>query len=205
MNRTLLPLLLFATIVATGCAPDQKPDSAPAAGGSGSAAELLKPIVEREYPSLEKLYLHLHTNPELSLHEENTGKRLAEEFKAAGYETTANVGGHGVVGVLKNGPGKTLLIRTDLDALPVKEETGAPYASQATGVNAVGQPVNVMHACGHDIHITVMTGVARAMAATKDQWSGTLVLIGQPAEEIGKGSAAMLKDGLFTRFPRPDM
>ena len=117
---------------------------------------------------------------------------------------TEKVGGFGVVAVLRNGPGKTLLIRTDLDALPVKEQTGAPYRSTAQATNAAGQTVDVMHACGHDVHITCLTGVARAMVELKDKWKGTLVLIGQPAEEVGKGAAAMLKDGLFTRFPRPD-
>jgi amidohydrolase len=218
MNRAIFPLLLLVAATITACASDEKSNpgggrahggpslDGPAAGGpaSSSAAELLKPIVEREYPSLEKLYRYIHTHPELSLQEEQTGQRLGEELKAAGYEVTTKVGGHGVVAVLKNGPGKTLLIRTDLDALPVKEETGAAYASQVTATDPQGRKVPVMHACGHDIHITVMTGVARAMAATKDKWSGTLVLIGQPAEEVGKGAVAMLKDGLFTRFPRPD-
>lgn len=129
---------------------------------------------------------------------------LAGELKGTGYEVTTNVGGHGVVAVLKNGPGKTLLIRTDLDALPVKEQTGAHYASTAQAKNAAGQAVDVMHACGHDVHVTCLVGTARAMAKMKDRWKGTLVLIGQPAEEVGKGAAAMLKDGLFTRFPRPD-
>jgi hippurate hydrolase len=115
-----------------------------------------------------------------------------------------HVGGHGVVAVLKNGPGKTLLLRTELDALPVKEETGASYASTVTATDPHGKPVSVMHACGHDIHVTCLVGAARALVKLKDQWHGTLILIGQPAEEIVQGAAAMLKDGLFTRFPRPD-
>jgi len=166
--------------------------------------ELLRSVAAKEYPSLEKFYLTTHTNPELSLQEEQTSKRLAAEWRAAGFEVTEKVGGFGVVGVLKNGPGKTVLIRTDLDALPVKEETGAEYASKITATDPAGKTVPVMHACGHDIHITSIIGVARAMAGMKDRWSGTLVLMGQPAEEIVRGAKAMLDDGLFTKFPRPD-
>jgi hippurate hydrolase len=173
-------------------------------GTFAADAPAVTPLPDRDLNQLEAFYHDLHMHPELSLHEEKTAARFAKEVKDAGYDVTTNVGGHGVVAVLKNGPGKTLLIRTDLDALPVKEETGAAYASKDTGVNAVGATVSVMHACGHDIHITTMVGVARTMVANKDKWTGTLVLIGQPGEEVGKGSAAMLKDGLFTRFPRPD-
>jgi hippurate hydrolase len=169
-----------------------------------SRAELIRPIVDREYASLEAFYLAVHQNPEISLHEEKTSARVADELKKAGFEVTTGVGGHGVVGVLKNGPGKTVLVRGDMDALPVQEETGAPYASKATTTDAQGKTTPVMHACGHDVHVTTLVGTARTMAALKDQWSGTLVLIGQPAEEVGQGAAAMLKDGLFTRFPRPD-
>ncbi|HEV8604517.1 MAG TPA: M20/M25/M40 family metallo-hydrolase, partial [Tepidisphaeraceae bacterium] len=166
--------------------------------------EEIKAIVEREYPSLEKIYLGVHLAPELSLLEEKTAARVAEEWRRAGYEVTEKVGGFGVVGVLKNGEGKTLMIRTDLDALPVKEETGAQYASSVVNKDATGQVVPVMHACGHDVHITTMIGVARTMAELKGKWKGTLVLIGQPAEEVGKGAKAMIADGLFKRFPRPD-
>jgi hippurate hydrolase len=161
-------------------------------------------VVEREYSSLEKLYTQVHSHPELSLREEQTAKRFAEELRSAGFEVTERVGGHGVVGVLKNGQGKTLLLRTELDALPVKEETGAQYASTVTSTDPAGKTVPVMHACGHDVHVTCMVGTARAMAALKDHWRGTLVVIGQPAEEVVQGAAAMIKDGLFTRFPRPD-
>ena len=175
-----------------------------AAAARADLPEEIRQIAEKHYPSLESFYTTIHREPELSLAEEKTAQRLAAELKGAGYEVATNVGGHGVVAVLKNGPGKTLLIRTDLDALPVKEQTGAPYASTAQAKGATGQPVDVMHACGHDVHITCLVGVARAMAQLKDRWKGTLVLIGQPAEEVGKGAAAMLKDGLFTRFPRPD-
>ena len=175
-----------------------------AAGAGAGDADDVRKLVEKDYASLESLYTAIHSNPELSEQEEKTAARLASELKAAGYEVTTKVGGHGVVAVLKNGPGKTLLIRSDLDALPVKEQTGAAYASKATAKDAAGQTVSVMHACGHDVHVTCLVGVARAMAATKDRWKGTLVLIGQPAEELVHGARAMLEDGLFTRFPRPD-
>jgi amidohydrolase len=164
----------------------------------------IRAIAEREYPALEKIYVGVHQAPELSLMEEKTGTFLAGELRKAGYEVTEKVGGYGVVAVLKNGEGKTLLIRTDLDALPVKEETQAQYASSVTTRDLAGQVVPVMHACGHDVHITTMVGVARTMAELKKNWKGTLILIGQPAEEVGKGAKAMLADGLFKRFPRPD-
>lgn len=166
--------------------------------------ERIKPIVDKHYAELDQLYTTLHANPELSTQEKQTAARLAAQLKAAGYDVTENVGGHGVVAVMKNGPGKTLLIRTDLDALPVKEETGAPYASTITTTDPAGKTVPVMHACGHDVHVTCMVGVARTLSALKDKWSGTLVLIGQPAEETVQGARAMLKDGLYTRFPKPD-
>lgn len=164
----------------------------------------LKQLAQREYPDLELLYTTIHQSPELSLAESHTAARLADELRKAGYDVTEHVGGTGVVAVLKNGPGKTLLLRTELDALPVIEQTNAPYASKATTKNAQNETVGVMHACGHDIHIASLVGTARALGTLKAQWKGTLILIGQPAEEVGKGAAAMLKDGLFTRFPRPD-
>jgi amidohydrolase len=164
----------------------------------------LKAGVEREYRSLEQLYRELHANPELSFREEKTAARLAAELKALGIEVASGIGGHGVVGLLRNGAGPTVLVRTDLDALPVKEQTGLPYASTARMTNDAGVDVDVMHACGHDIHITSLVGTARLLARLKDRWSGTLVFIGQPAEERGAGARAMLKAGLFTRFPKPD-
>jgi amidohydrolase len=167
-------------------------------------AKGLPAIVDAAYPELERLYTTLHRNPELSLAEAQTAKRLAEPLREAGYTVTEGVGGHGVVAVMENGPGPVLMIRTDLDALPVKEQTGAEYASTATGTDAAGKTVDVMHACGHDVHMTCLVGVAHAMAKLKDRWGGTLVLIGQPAEEVGKGAKAMLEDGLFKRFPRPN-
>jgi hippurate hydrolase len=172
------------------------------AGAAG--AEDLKAAIDKDYPSLDSLYKTLHAHPELSTKEVETSKRLAKEARDAGFEVTDHVGGTGVVAVLKNGPGPTVLIRTDMDALPVEEATGLPYASTVKAKNARGEDIGVMHACGHDIHMTVWTGVARRMAAEKDKWSGTLVMIGQPAEETIAGAEAMLKDGLFTRFPRPD-
>ena len=159
---------------------------------------------EANLTSLIELYHHLHQTPELSLQEKETAARFAAELKSAGLTVTTGVGGHGVVGVLENGLGKTLMLRTDLDALPVVEETGLPYASKIRTKDDRGATVGVMHACGHDLHITNLVAVARYLASHRDQWSGTLVVIGQPAEERGAGARAMLEDGLFRRFPRPD-
>lgn len=152
------------------------------------------------YPSLEKLYVELHQAPELSLHEEKTAARLVSELKPLGYEVTQGVGGYGVVAVLRNGTGPNLLLRTDTDALPVEEKTGLPFASKVH--TPEGTPV--MHACGHDLHMTAWIGTARWMASHKQQWSGTLIMIAQPAEEVVKGARAMLADGLYTRFPKPN-
>ena len=157
-----------------------------------------------DYPALERFYTDLHLHPELSLMEEKTSAKVAAELRAAGFEVTERFGGYGVVGVLRNGPGPTLLIRTDLDGLPVAEETGLPYASTARVTNLSGAEVAAMQACGHDIHMTVFAGTARTLAALKDRWSGTLVFIGQPAEEIGVGARAMLTAGLYQKFPKPD-
>jgi len=165
---------------------------------------VLSEKADREFASLELFYRDLHQHPELSFQEANTARRLAAQLQPLGIEVTPGVGGHGVVGVLRNGPGPTILIRTDLDALPVKEQTGLPYASTVRMTNELGAAVDVMHACGHDIHITSLVGTARLLAQLKDRWSGTLVFIGQPAEERGAGARAMLADGLFTRFPKPD-
>ena len=167
-------------------------------------AEDLKAAIDKDYPSLKSLYETLHSHPELSLKEAESSKRMAEEARAAGFTVTEHVGGYGVVAVLKNGAGPTVMIRTDTDALPVEEATGLPYASHVRVKNAKGEEIPVMHACGHDIHMTVWTETARRMAAEKDSWSGTLVMIAQPAEEVIEGARAMIKDGLFTRFPRPD-
>ena len=149
-------------------------------------------------------YKTCHTHPELSLHEKESAARLAKVFDQAGITVTQHVGGFGVVGVLANGKGPTILIRTDLDALPVTEDTGLPYASKATFTKPDGSKVGVMHACGHDMHQTVMAGTSQTLAAMKDKWAGTIVFIAQPAEEIGQGARLMIEDGLFKRFPRPD-
>lgn len=168
------------------------------------ADDSLQDAIAADYGELESLYQHLHRNPELSYQEQETAARLAKELKQLGYKVTSGVGGHGVVAVMTNGDGPTLMIRADMDALPVAEETGLPFASQATAIDPAGEEVPVMHACGHDVHMTTMIGTARQMARLKDQWQGTLVFIAQPAEEVGGGAKAMLGDGLFTRFPRPD-
>lgn len=160
--------------------------------------------VNRDYSYLRDLYEHLHANPELSFQEENTSKRIADELTSLGFDVTQRIGGFGLVGVLKNGDGPTLLLRTDLDALPVLENTGLKYASKARTIDDQGDDVAVMHACGHDVHMTCFIGTARILAQMKNSWKGTLVMIGQPAEERGAGARAMLADGLFERFPRPD-
>jgi hippurate hydrolase len=153
---------------------------------------------------LGALYQHLHRNPELSFKEEKTAARMAKELRKAGFKVTMQVGGHGVVGVLENGAGPVVMLRADMDALPVPEQTGLSYASAVTTVDELGKTVPVMHACGHDVHMTVWTGAARRLAAMKDQWRGTLMMVAQPAEERGAGARAMLSDGLFELFPRPD-
>ena len=156
------------------------------------------------YPSLDSLYIDLHKNPELSSHEEKTSAKLAARLRSLGFDVTEHVGGFGVVGVLKNGSGPTILVRTDMDALPIKEETGLAYASTTTARNDAGVSVPVMHACGHDIHMASWIGAATLLARSRDRWHGTLVFVGQPAEEIVQGAERMIKDGLLTRFPRPD-
>ena len=160
--------------------------------------------IQQEFGSLETLYKYLHTHPELSFEEEQTAALMAKELKALGFEVTTKVGLTGVVGVMKNGTGPTILVRTDMDALPVTEATGLPYASKVRTRDKEGKDVGVMHACGHDMHMTCWVGTARALASMKEQWQGTLVFIAQPAEEIGGGARRMLQDGLFKRFPRPD-
>ena len=172
----------------------------------------IEKVVESELPSLLSIYKDMHSHPELSWHEEKTSAFLAKELRAAGCEVTEHLGkydkpgitGYGVIGVLKNGPGQTVLVRTDMDALPVEEETGLPYASKVTTKNEEGKDVHVMHACGHDAHIAAFVGTVRALQSLKDQWQGTIVFVGQPAEETGNGARALLNDGLYKRFPKPD-
>jgi len=164
----------------------------------------LKTAIEQDYAYLESLYHYLHRNPELSFHEEATAARLVAELQQAGFRVTPGVGGYGLVGVLKNGSGPTVMLRTDLYGLPVEEKTGLPYASRRQVTDDLGKTVHTMHACGHDIHMTVFTGTARRLSEMRQDWRGTLVMIGQPAEERGAGARAMLADGLYQRFPRPD-
>jgi metal-dependent amidase/aminoacylase/carboxypeptidase family protein len=175
-------------------------------------AQEVPALVDKQLPGLLTTYKGIHTAPELSHHEAQTSALLADELRKAGYTVTERVGkypdgsqAYGVVGIMKNGAGPTLLVRTDLDALPVTEDTHLPYASKVRSKNPAGQDVGVMHACGHDIHITTMIGVARNMAALKSQWHGTLMLIGQPSEETIDGAKAMLADHLYERFGKPDL
>jgi hippurate hydrolase len=156
-------------------------------------------------PDAQTFYLDLHQHPELSSHETRTATELAGRLRTLGYEVTEHVGGTGVVAILKNGAGPTVMLRTELDGLPVEEKTGLPYASKARTKDDSGRDVGVMHACGHDIHMASLWGTASIMAHSKDSWHGTLMLIGQPAEETITGADAMIKDGLFTRFPKPDI
>lgn len=171
---------------------------------AASFGQTLDKQIASDYAYLESLYLHLHQHPELSFYEKNTSRRMAEELRQLGFEVTENVGGYGVVAVLQNGKGPTVLVRADMDALPVAEETGKPYASKVTTTDESGRTVGVMHACGHDVHMTAWVGAARALAALKQQWKGTLVFIAQPAEERSGGAKAMLAGGLYEKFPLPD-
>lgn len=187
LMRHLVPLFLVALV------------SGPA------SADSLTTAVKADLPGLITIYRDLHANPELSFEEKRTAGVLAGEARKLGFEVTTGVGKTGVVAVMKNGPGPVLLLRTDMDGLPVAEATGLPYASKVKGRTREGAETSVMHACGHDIHMTAWIGTARRLAAMKQSWSGTLVMIGQPAEELGTGARAMLDDGLFKRFPRPDV
>src|SRR5215472_4540486 len=169
-------------------------------------------LADAELPSLVGIYKDLHTHPELSGQEERTAALVAKELRAAGCQVTEHVGKYenskfkpyGVVGIMKNGGGPTVLVRTDMDALPVQEETGLPYASKVVAKNEEGNDVHVMHACGHDSHIAAFIGTARALGKLKDQWHGTIVFVAQPAEETGNGARALLKDGLYDRFGKPN-
>ena len=191
----LLPLQALAFLVAL---------ATPLRAADGSTPAVVAQKLAADYPSLLALYSDLHAHPELSLMEEKTAAKLAAELRAVGFEVTEKFGGHGIVGVLKNGPGPTLLVRADLDGLPLLEETGVPYASTTRVTDLAGKEVPTMHACGHDLHMTIFTGTARQLAAHRDRWAGTLVFVGQPAEERGIGARAMLKAGLYQKFPKPD-
>ena len=167
-------------------------------------AATLSNAIRSDMPQLMALYRDLHANPELSMQEVRTPAKLAPQMRKLGFEVTEKVGKTGVVSVLKNGPGPVLLLRADMDGLPVEEQTGLPFSSKVRAAARSGVDSGVMHACGHDTHMTSFIGTARRLAAMKDQWSGTLVMILQPGEETGEGAKAMLADGLYTRFPKPD-
>jgi len=196
MNIGFLSILLLSALSAVSLFAQQTPQS----------------LADAELPSLLAIYKDIHAHPELSMHEERSAAIVAKELKAAGCQVTERVGKYdkasvtcfGVVGVMKNGAGPIVLVRTDLDALPVHEETGLPYASTVTTKNDEGKEVPVMHACGHDTHIAAFIGTARALAKLKDQWHGTIVFVAQPAEETGNGARALLKGGLYDRFGKPD-
>jgi hippurate hydrolase len=196
MNIRSLSVLLLSIFSSASIFAEQTPQS----------------LADAELPSLLTIYKDFHTHPELSGHEERSSAIVAKELKAAGCDVTERVGKYdkpgltcfGVVAVMKNGAGPTVLVRSDLDALPVHEETGLPYASTVTTKNDEGKEVSVAHACGHDVHMSTLIGTARALAKVKDQWHGTIIFIGQPAEEAIGGARAMLKDGLYTRWPKPD-
>jgi len=170
-----------------------------------ATAATLSDSIKADMPQLMTLYRDLHSHPELSMQEVRTPALLAPQMRKLGFEVTEHVGKTGLVAVMKNGPGPVLLIRADMDALPVKEQTGLPFASKVRATTLDGVESDVMHACGHDTHITTWLATGRRLAAMKDQWSGTLVMILQPGEELGLGAKAMLDDGLYTRFPKPDV
>ena len=190
MTKTLLLALTAMTL----------PIALPAAANAAA----LRDAIRADMPQLMTLYRDLHANPELSMAEVRTPAKLAAEARKLGFTVTEHVGKTGVVAVMKNGPGPVLLLRADMDALPVVEQTGLPFASKVRAMARSGVETGVMHACGHDTHMTSWLGTARRLAAMKDQWSGTLVMILQPGEETGEGAKAMLDDGLYTRFPKPD-
>jgi amidohydrolase len=173
------------------------------ADGARGISQAVPEIAALE-PELEGLYRDLHEHPELAFHEERTASTLAERLRALGFEVTTGVGQTGLVAILRNGSGPVVMLRTELDALPIEEKTGLPFASKSKGVDSEGKEVPVSHACGHDLHMTGWYGTAKIMARRRSTWHGTLMLIGQPAEEVFRGAAAMLADGLFTRFPKPD-
>src|SRR4051812_7095243 len=156
-------------------------------------------------PDLEALYTDVHAHPELSLQETRTSSLAADRLRTAGFDVTTGVGKTGVVGVLRNGDGPTVMLRTDMDALPVEEATGVPYASKVKATDREGKTVPVMHACGHDVHVTWLVGAASLLAEARDTWRGTLMAVFQPAEETAQGAQAMINDGLFQRFPKPDV
>ncbi|MDC3212358.1 amidohydrolase [Pseudoalteromonas distincta] len=160
--------------------------------------------LSKAMPAIEKFYLDLHQSPELSYHEQKTGKKIADRLTQLGFKVTSNVGGFGVVGIYKNGEGPTVMIRTDTDGLPIIEQTGKSYASKVKVIDEHGSKVGVMHGCGHDIHMSSFIGTAEQLIAHKKQWQGTLMMVAQPAEEVGGGAKAMLSEGLFSKYAKPD-
>lgn len=193
MKSTLLPS--FAVAIAALLVP---------ASGRATSATVPAAEIDAAYPAVEQLYRELHRNPELGFHEQKTAATLAARLKAAGYQVTTGVGGTGLVALLANGPGPVVMLRTELDALPIEEKTGLLFASTVKVKNDAGERVAVGHMCGHDLHMAAFIGTAELMASHRKQWRGTLMLVGQPAEELVAGATAMLKDGLFTRFPKPE-
>jgi hippurate hydrolase len=187
--KLLGPLILFASVAVS----------------AGAQTASTSKEVEAVYPDARAFYLDLHRNPELSSHETQTAAKLASHLRGLGYDTTEHVGGTGIVAMLKNGFGPTIMLRTELDALPVEEKTGLAYASEVHAKDDAGHDVPVMHACGHDLHMASLLGTAEIMAHSKGTWHGTLMLIGQPAEETISGAKGMISDGLLTRFPKPDV
>lgn len=189
MNKTFAPAAAMAALIAS---------AVPA------AAQDITRQISAEMPSLMAIYRDLHQHPELSFQEVRSAKIMADAARKAGFEVTEQVGKTGVVAVMRNGPGPVVLVRADMDGLPIEEQTGLAYSSKQRGVSTAGVESGIMHGCGHDTHMAGWIGAARVLAANKDKWSGTLVMIGQPAEEINLGALEMIKDGLLTRFPKPD-
>lgn len=177
---------------------------APPASGSTELRTAVSARIDAEYPAIERIYQDLHRHPELSFMEVKTAALVAREWRALGIEVTEKVGNTGVVGVLRNGPGPTVMVRADMDGLPVKEATGLPYTSTDIVKDLEGRDQPAMHACGHDVHVAALIGTARTLVSLRAKWSGSVVFVAQPAEEILTGARAMLTDGLFTRFPKPD-
>ncbi|MBP0597709.1 amidohydrolase [Herbaspirillum sp. LeCh32-8] len=193
------PILRMSACLGLLCLVATASAQPPSAG-----APAVSPQITAMYPEVEALYRDLHQHPELGFEEWRTSEKLAHMMRKLGYEVTTGVGVTGLVALMKNGDGPTIMLRTDLDALPVLEKTGVSFASKVRTKNASGQEVPAMHACGHDFHMAAWYGTARLMAENRDKWRGTLMLVGQPAEELVGGANAMLKDGLFERFPKPD-
>src|SRR5262245_27624893 len=200
LRRVLLATVTMGTWLAESRADEPKRDPSIVA----ERAVAVRAQIDGAYDGLTELYKHLHSHPELSLHEVLTADRLAKEMRTIGFEVATKVGGNGLVCTYRNGDGPTVLVRTDMDALPVIERTGVPYASKVRVRDKNGNEVGVMHACGHDMHMTCWVGTAKTLVALKDRWKGTLMFLGQPAEEVGTGARLMLEDGLFKRFSKAD-